>query len=190
MQTTINNFIRSSLFFLSAILFGLSASAQQDLTVFGSACIGADCSGSEIFDFDTLLLKANQPSIHFNDTSSSANFPTNDWLLGIHSEDANSPANFVIRDISNNSPVLQIAPASTNAIAIGANAQLETGAISVGSPGSERRIMHVADAVDATDAANKKQLDAAQAALEAEVNSKAAALELRLQQITQRLGAL
>jgi hypothetical protein len=51
----------------------------DDLIVQGSTCTGFDCVDGESFGFDTLRLKENSLRIHFDDTSTSAGFPANDW---------------------------------------------------------------------------------------------------------------
>jgi hypothetical protein len=53
----------------------------DDLIVQGSACVGLDCVNNESFSFDTIRLKENNTRISFNDTSTSAGFPTNDWTI-------------------------------------------------------------------------------------------------------------
>jgi hypothetical protein len=53
----------------------------DDLIVQGSACVGLDCVDGEAFGFDTLRLKENNTRIKFDDTSTSAGFPNNDWQL-------------------------------------------------------------------------------------------------------------
>ena len=53
----------------------------DDVIVQGSLCVGQDCSNGENFGFDTQRLKENNLRIHFNDTSASASFPSNDWRL-------------------------------------------------------------------------------------------------------------
>ncbi|SQH77459.1 conserved exported protein of unknown function [Shewanella benthica] len=71
----------------------------DDLIVDGSACIGFDCVNGESFGFDTLRLKENNLRIKFQDTSSSASFPSNDWQITIN-DSANGGANkFSIDDI-------------------------------------------------------------------------------------------
>jgi len=75
-----------------------SAHAQQEvipgsLVVQGSACVGQDCVNGESFDFDTLRLSENNLRIHFEDTSASASFPTNDWRIVIN-DTANGGSNF------------------------------------------------------------------------------------------------
>jgi hypothetical protein len=65
----------------------------DDLIVDGSACIGMDCVNGESFGFDTLRLKENNLRIHFDDTSSSASFPGNDWRITIN-DSSNGGGNF------------------------------------------------------------------------------------------------
>lgn len=72
---------------------------NDDLIVNGSSCIGQDCVNGENFGFDTLRLKENNLRIKFEDTSTSASFPTNDWQLTAN-DSANGGANkFSIDDI-------------------------------------------------------------------------------------------
>jgi hypothetical protein len=57
----------------------------DDLIVQGSACVGLDCVNNESFSFDTIRLKENNTRISFNDTSTGAGFPTNDWTIRANS---------------------------------------------------------------------------------------------------------
>ena len=57
----------------------------DDLIVQGSACVGLDCVINESFSFDTIRLKENNTRISFNDTSTGAGFPTNDWTIRANS---------------------------------------------------------------------------------------------------------
>jgi hypothetical protein len=64
----------------------------DDLIVQGSTCTGFDCVNNESFGFDTLRLKENNLRIHFEDTSTSAGYPANDWRIianGSNAGDAN-----------------------------------------------------------------------------------------------------
>ncbi len=71
----------------------------DDLIVDGSACVGFDCVNGESFGFDTIRLKENNLRIKFQDTSSSASFPSNDWQITAN-DSANGGANkFSIDDI-------------------------------------------------------------------------------------------
>ncbi len=53
----------------------------DDLIVQGSACVGLDCVNGEVFGFDSLRLKENNTRLQFDDTSTSAGFPTNNWQI-------------------------------------------------------------------------------------------------------------
>ncbi|HEU4888575.1 MAG TPA: tail fiber domain-containing protein, partial [Thermoanaerobaculia bacterium] len=53
----------------------------DDLIVQGSACVGLDCVNNENFGFDTIRMKENNLRVHFDDTSTSAGFPANDWRI-------------------------------------------------------------------------------------------------------------
>lgn len=67
---------------------------NDDLIVTFSACIGNDCVNGENFGFDTLRLKENNLRIHFNDTSTSASFPSNDWRI-VANDSSNGGANYL-----------------------------------------------------------------------------------------------
>jgi hypothetical protein len=56
----------------------------DDLIVDGSLAVGQDAVNGEAFGFDTLRLKENNLRIHFQDTSNSASFPSNDWRITIN----------------------------------------------------------------------------------------------------------
>lgn len=64
----------------------------------GSLCVGFDCVNGESFGFDTLRLKENNLRLHFQDTSSSASFPTNDWRIIINSSSNGGGNYFGIQD--------------------------------------------------------------------------------------------
>ena len=75
----------------------------DDLIVNGSACIGFDCVDGESFGFDTLRLKDFNLRIGFDDTSSAAAFPNNDWELQAN-DIVNGGANkFSIEDVTHGS---------------------------------------------------------------------------------------
>src|SRR5439155_23581866 len=66
----------------------------DDVIIQGSACVGLDCVNNESFGFDTIRLKENNTRISFNDTSSAAGFPTNDWTIRANSS-ASGGASFL-----------------------------------------------------------------------------------------------
>jgi hypothetical protein len=57
----------------------------DDLIVQGSICAGLDCVNNEDFGFDTIRVKENNTRIQFDDTSTSAGFPTNNWQIRANS---------------------------------------------------------------------------------------------------------
>ncbi len=65
----------------------------------GSLCVGFDCVNGESFGFDTIKLKENNLRIRFEDTSTSASFPSRDWQI-VANETTNGGANkFSIEDV-------------------------------------------------------------------------------------------
>ena len=70
-----------------------------DLFVVGGECVGIDCNGGESFSFVTIRLKENNDRIYFEDTSSSGEFPSNDWAL-VANDSSNGGLNrFMINDV-------------------------------------------------------------------------------------------
>lgn len=175
----------------------ISASADEvildDLIVNGSACVGAPCINDEVFDFDTLKIKSDTPQIRFQDTSVSASFPTQDWLMGIMTG-FDMTSIFYIQDETSSETVLQIESGTNGGVALGAGAELVTGAVSVGSAGNEKRVTYVAEAVNGTDAVTLSQFNdfeanaAATAATDiAAVNAEITDLQAEMVLLNQRL---
>jgi hypothetical protein len=89
----------------------------DDLIVQGSECVGLDCVNNESFGFDTIRLKENNTRIKFDDTSSSAGFPANDWQLTANDSASGGSSKFSIEDITGSKvPFTVTAGASTNSI--------------------------------------------------------------------------
>ena len=65
-----------------------------DVVIQGSSCIGFDCVNGESFGFDSQRLKENNLRIHFQDTSNSASFPTNDWRI-LANDTSNGGSNYL-----------------------------------------------------------------------------------------------
>jgi len=185
---------------LTALLMSVTTFAAADTVIMddaivqGSVCVGTPCIDGEVFEFDTLRIKSTTPQIRFQDTSNSASFPSQDWLMGIASDSAMSSV-FFIQDTTSTEKVLQIENGTDGGVALGAGSVLESGAISVGADGSERRIAYVADAVNATDAVTLSQFNtfesdatAAAAADIATVNSEISDLQAEMVLLNQRLN--
>lgn len=72
---------------------------QDDSVVVGSGCFGLGCVDGEAFYFDTLRLKENNLRIKFQDTSSGASFPSNDWQITINDSSNGGLNRFSIDDV-------------------------------------------------------------------------------------------
>ena len=66
----------------------------DDLIVQGSICAGLDCVNNEDFGFDTIRVKENNTRIQFDDTSTSAGFPNNNWQIRAN-DSGSGGANFL-----------------------------------------------------------------------------------------------
>ena len=97
----------------------------DDLIVQGSACIGLDCVNNESFGFDTIRLKENNTRIKFDDTSTSAGFPANDWQLTANDSASGGSSKFSIEDITGAKVPFTIrAGAATNSIFVDSTGRL------------------------------------------------------------------
>ncbi|MCK0154544.1 hypothetical protein MWU49_12570 [Alcanivorax sp. S6407] len=160
-----------------------------DLTKPGSACIGADCIDGEEFGFDTLLLKSESPQIFFNDTSTSNPFPQTDWRVGVTDGESSLPAAFFILNASSGMYNLQISPQGD--VALGAGATTEENAVSVGSAGAGRRITHVAEGVEDTDAVTLGQFNTYAASVDTtDIDAEIQLLQDRIDDLAARLSTL
>ncbi|MEA5114353.1 MAG: YadA-like family protein [Geobacteraceae bacterium] len=96
----------------SVILAPANSRADQviadDLIVQGSTCVGFDCVDNESFGFDTIRLKENNLRIKFEDTSSSAGFPSTDWEIIINDSASGGQNYFGVNNVTTGMPVLRI----------------------------------------------------------------------------------
>jgi len=74
----------------------------DDVIITFSLCVGNDCVNGENFGFDTIRLKENNLRIHFDDTSNSASFPSNDWRISINDSNNGGASYFRVEDATNN----------------------------------------------------------------------------------------
>ena len=81
---------------------------NDDLIVDGSACIGFDCVNGESFGFDTIRVKEHNLRIKFDDTSTAASFPRNDWQLTANDSANGGTSKFSIEDITGGRTVFTI----------------------------------------------------------------------------------
>ena len=103
----------------------------DDLIVQGSICAGLDCVNNEDFGFDTIRVKENNTRIQFDDTSTSAGFPNENWQ--IRANDSGSGGTnflgFVDQGATGNSETGTIvfavnSGASANSIRVGSNSKV------------------------------------------------------------------
>jgi len=118
----------------STMLVAVAAQADQqildDLIVDGSACVGFDCVNGESFGFDTIRMKENNVRLHFDDTSTTASFPGNDWRI-IANDTSNGGTNHLsIEDsTAGRSPFRVEAGASANALVVEADSDIGIGTL-------------------------------------------------------------
>ncbi|WP_298295275.1 tail fiber domain-containing protein [uncultured Litoreibacter sp.] len=83
----------------SALCLGANMAAadivqNDDVIITFSLCVGNDCSNGESFGFDTIRMKENNIRLHFDDTSTSASFPQNDWRI-VANDSSNGGDNYL-----------------------------------------------------------------------------------------------
>jgi len=80
----------------------------DDVIITGSLCVGFDCQNGESFGFDTQILKENNLRIYFNDTSSAASFPTNDWRITVNDSTNGGASYFSIDDADDGTSIFKL----------------------------------------------------------------------------------
>jgi predicted aspartyl protease len=101
---------------------------NDDVIITFSLCVGNDCVNGESFGFDTVRLKENNLRIHFEDTSTSASFPTNDWRITINDSSNGGGNYFAIDDVSGSRTPFRVdAGAPTNAVRVDSAGDLGLG---------------------------------------------------------------
>ncbi len=102
----------------------------DDVIVTGSMCIGFDCltDGTENFGFDTLKTKENNLRIFFDDTSSTAGFPLNDWRFVANDSASGGGEYFSVEDATNSRTPFKIeANARTSALYVNSSGRVGVG---------------------------------------------------------------
>ena len=103
----------------------LDVVTADDAIIQGSLCVGLDCVVNESFGFDTIRLKENNTRIKFDDTSTTAGFPANDWQLTANDSASGGANKFSIDDITNNkTPFTVTGNAPTNSIFVASNGKV------------------------------------------------------------------
>jgi len=100
----------------------------DDVIIQGSLCVGLDCVNNESFGFDTIRLKENNTRIKFDDTSTSAGFPNNDWQLTANDSASGGANKFSIEDITGSKvPFTITAGAPTNSMFVASSGKVGFG---------------------------------------------------------------
>jgi hypothetical protein len=102
----------------------------DDVIIVASLCVGQDCVNGESFGFDTLRLKENNLRVHFQDTSNSASFPTNDWRIVVN-DSTNGGSNYwAIEDSNAGRQVFRLtAGAPVNSLVVDAQGEVGLGTL-------------------------------------------------------------
>lgn len=112
------HFPRAAALAAATLLLAGPAAADQvfndDVIIDGSLCVGLDCVNGENFGFDAIRLKENNLRLHFDDTSSSASFPKNDWRIIINDSSNGGAEYFSIHDATATKTPLKIEAGAPN----------------------------------------------------------------------------
>jgi len=102
----------------------------DDAIITGSICVGFDCltDGTESFVLDTIKLKENTLRIYFDDTSTSAGFPANDWRLVANDSSSGGGSYFSIEDSTNSKTPFKVeANAKTSSLYVSSTGRVGLG---------------------------------------------------------------
>ncbi len=118
---------------LLALATGLPAQAAgpnftSNVIIEGSLCVGFDCVPGMAFGFDTIVMQENNLRVFFNDTSTAAAFPRNDWRLTANDSTNGGASHFSIEDATAGRFVFRVfAGARSNALVVDAQGDLGLG---------------------------------------------------------------
>ena len=117
-----------------AVAFALPGTAvaqfthTSDVKIDGSLAIGLDTLSSTSFGFDTMILRENNLRIFFDDTSTTASFPPNDWRLIANDSSNGGDSHFTIEDATSGNDVFRVfAGARNNALVVDSQGDLGLG---------------------------------------------------------------
>jgi hypothetical protein len=108
-----------------AVVAPQDAVTADDQIVQGGLCVGFNCVDGESFGFDTIRLKEDNTRIKFEDTSTSAGYPSNDWQITANDSASGGANKFAVEDITNaRVPFTLIAGAPTNSVYVSSNGKI------------------------------------------------------------------
>ncbi len=125
---------KSSIFFSAALnLLGpVAANAEllstDDPTIRNFLCVGPGCADEELNAGDELRLKGNNVRMHFDDDSTIAGLPNNDWRISINDTYDGGEEYFSVVDATNGTVPFRVdADAPTNALRVTSSGRLGLG---------------------------------------------------------------
>lgn len=150
--------------FLVFLAGAVSVSADEvildDLIVDSSLCVGPDCVEGEEFGYNTLILKSEDVRIHFDDTSTSGSFPSQDWSIIANDSVSGGQDYFAIGDGNDGQGYdFRVDPGDNSF-------HIMNDRIEVGLEDQPRTLSHVADGIADSDAATVGQLNPIKSELE------------------------
>ncbi len=86
----------------------------DDVIIDGSLCVGNDCYQDYDFGYDTIVLRENNLRIYFEDTSTIAGYPTNDWRITVNDSTSGGADRFSIEDATEVSTPFTIEAGTTD----------------------------------------------------------------------------
>lgn len=116
----------------------------DDLIVDGKGCIGLGCVNNEAFGAEALRLKQSVVRLRFQDTSSNAGIPTNDWQITVNDSASGGANRFSIEDVDGaKTPLTLRAGAPDSSVYVDS-----TGRVGLGTATPAERL-HVLESADA-----------------------------------------
>jgi len=112
---------------------------NSNTTIYNSLCVGFDCAGTEAYGSDTIRMKENNLRLHFDDTSTAAGFPNNDWRLIANDQGSSGISYLAIEDSTAGNRVFQVnAGARRNSLVVDAQGDIGIG---TGSPSQDIQVV-------------------------------------------------
>lgn len=175
-----------TLLMIAALLSPVTALADSviadDLIGQGSLCTGFDCANAEVFGA-TIELKENNTRILLLDVDSE-NVAQSSWQLIANDSGSGGASYFAINPSAGTVNGLRLGVAATGEVMLGSGSAIDAGQVSVGAADALRRLVHIADAVAATDVLIKRQLRDPVASRQAEVDALAVQVAALEEQVT------
>lgn len=81
---------------------------NDDVIITGNECVGSDCVDGENFMSDSQKFKENSIRIHFEDTSVTPGFPSNDWRFIVNDNYNGGEDFFALQDVTSGNTAFRI----------------------------------------------------------------------------------